>query len=96
MRWTQLLLLANLILTRCTLLLDLIDILHKRSTAFTASLFFMHHLLGTLLYISTQTNLDWLTGSSKLVNTFTSLLDEEVVDLFQSQIGGFRIAVGYC
>ena len=96
MRWTQLLLLANLILTRCTLLLDLIDILHKRSTAFTASLFFMHHLLGTLFDVSTQTDLNWLAASSEFVNTLASFLDEEVVDLFQSQIGGFRIAVGYC
>lgn len=93
---TQLLSLFNLILTGYSLLLNLVDILYKRSTALTASFLFMHHLLGTLLDVPTETDFDRLAGTSEFVNTLASFLDEEVVDLFQSQVGGFGIAVQRC
>lgn len=67
------------VVSRQTLLLDFVDIFYKCGTTFTASLLALlavHHSPCALLDISTQTDSDGLAGSSELVNSFASILDE--------------------
>jgi hypothetical protein len=75
------------------LLLNFINILHERSTTFTASLLLlMHHLLGTLFNVFLQTDSNSLTATSEFVMSFSCTLDKEVINLFQSQVIRFWIA----
>jgi hypothetical protein len=46
-----------------------------------------------LLNISTQRDLNRLTFSCKLVDTLSSILDKEIIDLFQGEITGLRVTV---